>query len=69
MKTKKVMTWAVAIATVTVGVSSCGLDIPKEVPSSYETMTVKKSDIELTIKFSAIRRYNHATGKWSADED
>lgn len=53
MKTKKVMTWAVAIATVTVGMSSCGLDIPKEVPSSYETMTVKKSDIELPIKFSA----------------
>ena len=32
---------------------SCGLDMPKEVQSSFETMTVKKSDIELPYKFSA----------------
>lgn len=35
------------------GVSSCNLDMPKETNSSFETMTVKKSDIELPYKFSA----------------
>ena len=35
------------------GLASCGLDIPKEVPSSFETMTVKTSDIEVPMKFSA----------------
>ena len=53
MKKKKTMTWAVAMAAVLVGLNSCSLDIPKEVPSSYETITVEKSDIELPIKFSA----------------
>ena len=47
------MTWAVALTTVTVGLVSCGLDMPKETQSSFETMTVKKSDIELPYKFSA----------------
>ena len=32
---------------------ACGLDMPKETQSSFETMTVKKSDIELPYKFSA----------------
>ena len=34
-------------------VNSCGVDIPKEKQSSYETMTVQKSDIEVPVKFSA----------------
>ena len=34
-------------------VDSCGVDIPKEKQSSFETMTVKKSDIEVPVKFSA----------------
>ena len=50
---KNVMTWAVALTTVTVGLVSCGLDMPKETQSSFETMTVEKSDIELPYKFSA----------------
>ena len=33
--------------------NSCGVDIPKEKPSSFETMTVQKSDIEVPVKFSA----------------
>lgn len=33
--------------------ASCNLDIPKEVQSSFETMTIEKSDIVLPIKFSA----------------
>ena len=32
---------------------SCDINMPKEVQSSYETMTVKKSDIEVPYKFSA----------------
>ena len=53
MKKKSVMTWAIAVAAVVGGLTSCGLDIPKEIPSSYKTMTVTKSDIEIPIKFSA----------------
>ena len=53
MKKKRAMTWAVAMATVIVGLNSCGYDEPKVVPTSFETMTVKKSDIELPMKFSA----------------
>ena len=33
--------------------SSCGVDMPKEKPSSFETMIVAKSDIEVPVKFSA----------------
>ena len=32
---------------------SCNLDLPKETQSSFETMTVKNSDIEVPVKFSA----------------
>lgn len=32
---------------------SCGVEMPKEKESSFETMTVKKSDIEVPVKFSA----------------
>ncbi len=53
MKKKSTMNWALAIAMVTVGFASCGIDMPKETQSSFETMTVKKSDIELPYKFSA----------------
>ena len=53
MKAKIAMTWAVAFATVVSGLTSCGLDLPKEVQTSFETMTVEKSDIEIPYKFSA----------------
>ncbi len=53
MKKKNVMACAIAMAAVVGGFTSCGLDIPKEIPSSYKTMTVTKSDIEIPIKFSA----------------
>ncbi len=33
--------------------TACGIDMPKETYTSYETMTVKKSDIVFPIKFSA----------------
>jgi membrane fusion protein (multidrug efflux system) len=35
------------------GLTSCGLDMPKEVKTSFETMTVEKKDITVPVKFSA----------------
>lgn len=35
------------------GFSSCGMDIPKDVPTSYETMTIETTDITIPMKFSA----------------
>lgn len=49
MRKKNVLAWAVVVATV----ASCKLDMPKEVPSSFETMTVQKQDLEVPIKYSA----------------
>jgi len=53
MKKKSVLNWAVAVTTVAVGLTSCGIEVPEMKESSFETMTVKKSDIELPYKFSA----------------
>ena len=39
--------------TLIVGLVSCGIDIPKEVPSSFETIKVEESDIVFPMKFSA----------------
>jgi membrane fusion protein (multidrug efflux system) len=50
---RKATKWAVAITAMTVGLVSCGIEEPKQKDSSFETMTVKKSDIELPYKFSA----------------
>ena len=36
-----------------VGLASCGVDMPKETKSSYETMIVEKQDISVPVKFSA----------------
>ena len=44
--------WA-CMLVVAMGLASCNIDMPKEVQSSYETMTVEKSDIVLPVKFSA----------------
>ena len=48
----KSIKWTLMLGTVA-GLVSCGVDMPKETQSSFETMTVKKSDIELPYKFSA----------------
>ena len=53
MKKKNAMTWAVAIATVVGGLTACGIDMPKETKTSFETMTVEKQDITVPVKFSA----------------
>ena len=49
----KLTTWAVCMTAVVTGLSSCNINEPKLVESSFETMTVKKSDIEVPYKFSA----------------
>ena len=52
MKENRIWKWA-CLLLVAVIVESCGVDIPKETQSSFETMTVQKSDIEVPVKFSA----------------
>ena len=47
MKTYK---WTLMLS---VALASCSVDMPQPTDSSFETMTVKKSDIELPFKFSA----------------
>lgn len=42
-----------SIAVLATCLASCGLDIPKEVPSSYPTITVADSNVIVPIKFSA----------------
>ena len=46
----KTLKWSLMLS---IGLASCGVDMPKETNSSFETMTVVKSDIELPYKFSA----------------
>ena len=48
----KSIKWTLMLGTLA-GFVSCGVDMPKETQSSFETMTVKKTDIELPYKFSA----------------
>jgi len=48
----KPIQWTLMLGAVA-GLMSCGIDMPKQTDSSFETMTVKKSDIELPYKFSA----------------
>ena len=52
MNRNRIWKW-VNLLIVIVIMGSCGVDIPKEKQSSFETMTVKKSDIEVPMKFSA----------------
>ena len=51
MKTKAFV--FASILAIAFGITSCGLDMPKETKTSYETMTVKKQDITVPLKFSA----------------
>ena len=52
MNNKYLAKW-VSMFCAVAGMTSCGPELPKEVPSSFETMTVEKSDIKLPYKFSA----------------
>ena len=53
MKKNNTITWVLMFGMAVGTLISCGLDIPKETQSSYETMTVEKKDIEIPMKFSA----------------
>ena len=46
------MKWMFALAVVA-GLSSCGIDMPVQTQTSYETLTVEKQDIKVPVKFSA----------------
>jgi membrane fusion protein (multidrug efflux system) len=48
----KLLKWTLMLGTVA-GLVACNIDMPKETQSSFETMTVKKSDIEMPYRFSA----------------
>lgn len=48
----KKIKWTLMLGTL-VGLMSCGIDMPKETQSSFETVTIEKKDIEIPIKFSA----------------
>lgn len=52
MKKRVAILWAVIFA-VSVCLVSCKLDLPKEEPTSFETITIKKQDITVPMKFSA----------------
>ena len=53
MKQRHLKMQAIVYCMIIVGLTSCNIDMPKEVPSSFETMTVKKQDITMPMKFSA----------------
>ena len=42
-----------ALAGIVFGLTACGIDMPKEKKTSFETMTVEKQDITVPVKFSA----------------
>ena len=44
--------WTCALSVV-LGLVSCGLDMPQETKTSFETITVKKQDVTIPVKFSA----------------
>lgn len=50
---RKELVLLISILWMAIGVASCGLDMPKEVKTSFETMNVKKQDITIPVKFSA----------------
>ena len=52
MKVKNALRWTMMLGLGGI-ITSCGIDMPKEVQTSYETMTVEKKDIEVPMKFSA----------------
>ena len=44
--------WACMLGAAVV-LTACGIDVPKEVNTSYETVTIEKKDITVPVKFSA----------------
>ena len=52
MKKKNVFKWAMMLGT-TIGLTACGGGMPTPEQTSYETVTIKKEDITVPMKFSA----------------
>ncbi|MBR5086680.1 MAG: efflux RND transporter periplasmic adaptor subunit [Muribaculaceae bacterium] len=50
---KNNLIWTMAIGTMLIALTACKLDMPKETETSFETMTVDTTDIEIPMKFSA----------------
>ena len=48
----KLLKWTLMLGTIA-GFVACNIDMPKETQSSFETMIIKKSDIEMPYRFSA----------------
>ena len=53
MKQKLLMMRAFVLGSAALCMNSCGIDVPKEVETSFETMTVERQDITVPVKFSA----------------
>jgi len=53
MKQKLLMMQAFVLGSAAVCMNSCGIDVPKEVETSFETMTATRQDITVPVKFSA----------------
>ena len=53
MNKKKALKLTFALGALVGGMTSCGNNVPQVVPTSYETVTIEKSDIEVPVKFSA----------------
>ncbi len=53
MKSRNVLVRVMVLGTAVSMLAACGLDIPKEIPTSYETIKVKESNIVYPMKFSA----------------
>lgn len=53
MKKSNALSWAYVLAATVIGLTSCGIDMPKETQTSFETITVKKTDVVVPLKFSA----------------
>lgn len=48
----KLLKWTLMLGAIA-GLVACNIDMPKETQSSFETMIIKKSDIEMPYRFSA----------------
>ena len=53
MRRKNALMGALVLGTTVVGLMSCMGDLPKQVQTSYETVTIEKKDITVPLKFSA----------------
>ena len=53
MKKRNALVRVIMLSAAASMLVACGLDMPKEKQTSFETLTVKKEDITTLLKFSA----------------